>query len=422
MTTQTPPTPRRTEADSRAPASVVAGALTQSAGGERKPLLAYIHVPFCNTKCTFCHWMSAVPVKQVIGGAGLQADYAVAVAEQAAHYGPVLAECGYEPSIVYWGGGTPTKLEPEEIRRVGDALSEGLDLGQVTEYTMESSPDTLTPEKLRALLALGGNRLSIGVQSFDDEELRKTARAHTAADVVRGYQLARDLGFDNINLDLLAALPGQSLATLESSLEQCIALSPDHVSVYLYNNDPRTVLARQIQQGKKPDVSLAQRGAAHRLTIEMLSDAGYYEYMPMYFVRSDDKRFAGEEYYFRLQGDAFGFGSGAHSLIAHHVLINGKGRLDRFLEDPLAFDHCNRIRADAPILYRQKVTQALISGELHFAAFENRFGFPLSDVWESDYFVGWRGFIEEIGGRLIETDDGITVDWGQSDERWRLFA
>jgi coproporphyrinogen III oxidase-like Fe-S oxidoreductase len=408
----------------RSPPQVVERILRNTPRSADQSLLVYVHVPFCNTKCTFCHWMSPVPVRQMITARSVEADYTASLCAQIAHFAPVITESQYRPTILYWGGGTPTKLGPDEIRRIGNTLQDRLDLDAVEEYTVESSPDTLTTDRLRALEAIGVDRLSIGVQSFDDEELRTTARAHTGSDAIAAYTLAREIGFENINIDLLAALPGQPLEVLERSLQECVALAPEHVSVYIYNNDPRTVLARQIRQGKKPGVTSEHRRRAYLLARQMLLDVGYIEYMPMYFAREPSRRFAGEEYYFKLRGDSFGFGSGAHSTVAHHLLENAKGRLHEFIADPLAFDQAVRITADTPALYAHQASEALLFGDgLGFDVFEERFGFPLDSVWDGEYFERCRELVRSTGGVLEMRDGRVKAEWqDEPDGWWKLLA
>jgi len=146
-----------------------------------RDLMLYLHIPFCTSKCTFCAWVSGIDTPQLRSAADVRSHYVDAVIDQIRFYAPGINALGYVAPLVYWGGGTPSILEPEEITRLGNALRESFDLSGVREYSVESSPETLTRAKLEAFRSIGVNRVSIGVQSFEEQELRRAGRAQLHA-------------------------------------------------------------------------------------------------------------------------------------------------------------------------------------------------------------------------------------------------
>jgi oxygen-independent coproporphyrinogen-3 oxidase len=375
-----------------------------------RDLLLYVHIPFCSSKCTFCHWVAEIPVAQLRSGATVRAAYVEAVCEQIRAYGPVLDQLGYVPRLLYWGGGTPSILDPDEITRVADATATHCNLEHVTEMSVEASPETLTSAKLRAFRDAGFQRLSIGVQSFDDRELRTAGRAHDAAQGESAFRLAREEGFANINLDFIAGFPGQTAEMLGGSIEKCCELEPDHVTLYVYNDYGPTVMAKQMKSGKRPSPTRADRGLLFQQGKALLLDAGYVEYMPLYFARADSFKFVGEEYYFSLQGDHFGFGSGAHSSLAHHLFVDYRGNLKTYVEHPADLDFGLRYGPDSQTL---KLILKRFSGLdwIDYDLFQDRFGFAFTEVREDEVIRNWEQWMFRRGAELVETSRGIAVVW-----------
>lgn len=190
----------------------------------RKPLELYIHIPFCAKKCAYCDFLSAP------AGIGVQRSYVEQLINeiscQSARY------LGYHVTSVYLGGGTPSLLEPHEIEAVMNQVRRGFRVEEDAEVTMEANPGTVTLEKLKAYAEGGINRISIGLQSADNRELKALGRIHTYDEFLKTYQRARQAGFTNINIDLMSALPGQSLASWRSTLKQVTRLKPEHISAY----------------------------------------------------------------------------------------------------------------------------------------------------------------------------------------------
>ena len=233
----------------------------------------YVHLPFCAHRCGYCDFVTAVGRRDEHGA------YADALVAELARERRRLAP---EVETVFVGGGTPTYMEPEALRRVLVALPEA------GELTVEANPETVTPQLASLLRDLGVNRVSLGAQSFGPELLRVLERVAGPDDVRRAVHTLRDAGFDNISLDLLYGIPGQSAADLDADLAEALALEPEHLSCYELEAKPGTrfthahgeELARQAE---------AMEGYAERV-VETLTRAGYRWYETANFCRPDGGR------------------------------------------------------------------------------------------------------------------------------------
>lgn len=189
----------------------------------KKKLAIYVHIPFCIRKCAYCDFLSAPAAKDV------QERYVRALQCEIQS----AAACGgHEVCSVFFGGGTPSILEAGQIAGILDTLRECFVFAADTEITIECNPGTLDAGKLSSYRQAGVNRLSIGLQSADDHELALLGRIHTWEDFLNGYRMAREAGFDNVNVDLMSALPGQTLVSYEETLQKVAALRPEHISAY----------------------------------------------------------------------------------------------------------------------------------------------------------------------------------------------
>lgn len=189
----------------------------------------YVGIPFCPTRCAYCSFVSASIEKQ----AGLLEPFLDALLREIAETGKLLAQSGYHIRTVYMGGGTPTTLSEPQMARLMDAIAEHFDLSRVLEYTVEGGrPDTLDLQKLQTIRQKGADRMSINPQTMQDDVLRRMGRNHTAAQTVDAFEAARQAGFDGINMDLIAGLPGDTEAGFADSLARCIDLSPSNLTVH----------------------------------------------------------------------------------------------------------------------------------------------------------------------------------------------
>src|ERR1700688_737819 len=207
----------------------------------------YIQVPFCQTKCTYCNFHTGVFSKE------LYEPYVRAACREIAEFPRLLQENGiaHVPDAVvdtvYFGGGTPSLLEPESLAEIIEAIRVRFP-NAFEEVTLEADPETISPEKAAAWQEAGFNRISMGVQSFDDAELRAAGRMHRRANVFEATNFLRAAGFGNLSFDLIAGLPHQTDRSWEDSVEQLLRLRPEHVSIYMMEIDEGSRLGLEVLQ------------------------------------------------------------------------------------------------------------------------------------------------------------------------------
>lgn len=227
----------------------------------------YIHVPFCERKCTYCDFYSIESTQYI-------SDFVETVIEEIHLRLNTLPEPPI-PKTIFFGGGTPTLLTPEQMARILDALPVP---AANAEITMEANPGTVTLDKLSAYRSLGVNRLSIGIQSFQVPELEFLTRIHNARQAAEAVALARSAGFDNVNIDLMFALPNQTIQSLSDTLDKAIALEPDHISSYSLIYEHGTPLFRNMKKGLVTPTSDDIDADMYQLVTTRLADAGYQQY------------------------------------------------------------------------------------------------------------------------------------------------
>ena len=230
----------------------------------------YLHIPFCRSKCSYCAFVSQVASSQV------QQNYIAALCRE------ISAASGdfSVPSVdtVFFGGGTPSLLQAQDIERILTAVRNKYPFRFDAEISLEANPGTVSEDKLKELRRAGINRLSLGVQSFDDEILKGIGRSHLAADARRTIEAARRAGFKNISLDLMYGLPEQTLACWQDTLEQAVKLSPEHVSVYGLKLEEGTDLECRAAQGRVSLPDEEQEEAMYDMANEFLPQQGYRRY------------------------------------------------------------------------------------------------------------------------------------------------
>lgn len=263
----------------------------------------YIHIPFCRRRCSYCDFAThAFDVD-------LSARYVRAFASEIEGFDAPLAR--RDVDTIYFGGGTPSLLLPEQVSFILNAVKKCFHVAENAEVTLEIDPGTASPDVLREFRRMGINRASFGAQTFDDNELRRLGRAHTAAEVRRTMTDLRDAGFDNVSLDLIAGLPSQTLSAWQRNIHQALALRPEHLSLYLLEIHEGTPLHAQIKRGAaaQPDDDAAAE--MYRLMVEESLRAGYEHYeisnfcLPGHAARHNTKYWTGAPVY--------GFGCSAHS-------------------------------------------------------------------------------------------------------------
>jgi oxygen-independent coproporphyrinogen-3 oxidase len=357
----------------------------------------YIHIPFCQAKCTYCDFNSFAGLEHLFDSytAGLVREM-------------VLADPGPVKTI-YLGGGTPTVLPLSLLAQLIDGIRHNFELQSGAEISLEANPGTVGPDKLNGLRALGVNRLSLGVQSFDNGELQRLGRIHTATQAVEACHSARLAGFDNINLDLIYGQPGQSLSSWAKSLRRALDLQPDHLALYALTIEDGTPLATAVAAGEVPAPDPDLAADMVEFAQESLSSAGFVHYEISNWARSPEYLCRHNLTYWRNEA-YLGIGAGAHSW------RNGR----RWSNTAQPAEYVTRVfRHQQPLASEEIIPRELEMGEtmimglrlleegVQYERFRQRFGLDLTLVFpnELDELVE-LGLIEESGDRVRLSERG----------------
>jgi oxygen-independent coproporphyrinogen-3 oxidase len=265
----------------------------------------YVHIPFCTAKCGYCDFNSYA------GHDHLIPSYAKALLRDAALWKDAVGSRPIE--TLFFGGGTPSLTPVDEMAAIVEGLRATFAIASDAEISLEANPGSLTTRYLRGLRGVGFNRLSIGVQSFDDEELVSLDRIHTSAEAREAYASAREAGFENVNLDLIYGLPGQTLERWQRSLEQALSQEPEHLSLYALTVEEGTPLARDIALGRvaAPDPDMQADHYEH--TMDRMAQADYEQYEISNWALSG-RRCRHNLVYWQNR-EYLGLGAGAHSFL-----------------------------------------------------------------------------------------------------------
>lgn len=286
-----------------------------------KELELYLHIPFCERKCAYCDFLSApadLPVR---------ISYIKKLQEEIAYYGAQYGE--YQVSSIFFGGGTPTILEGYQLAAILETVKEHFNITTDAEITVECNPGTLTAGKAEKLVQAGFNRLSMGLQSADDRELHLLGRIHNFAQFLESYDLARKAGFQNINVDLMSALPGQTLKSWQDTLQKVTALRPEHISAYSLIIEEGTPFYERFAE----DERIREEGGHPRLLPEEDVERKMYELTETFlhtkgYERYEISNYAKPGYECRhncgywTRKDYLGLGLGASSLVEHQRFQN----------------------------------------------------------------------------------------------------
>lgn len=238
----------------------------------------YVHIPFCVHKCAYCDFAS-----YQIYNDQIMTDYARRLVEEISAWTPALPVS--PTATVYFGGGTPSVLPLDDLEKVVTALKKRRFWQQPAEATLEANPGTVDLAKLRFYRQLGFDRLSLGIQSFQPAELTAMGRIHTAEEAEEAIAQAREAGFRRISGDLIYGYPGQTLDSVQQSLERLLKTGVDHVSVYGLTVEEGTLLAKQLREGETALPSEDENGAMYDFLMEALPQAGYQRYEISNFAR-----------------------------------------------------------------------------------------------------------------------------------------
>ena len=335
----------------------------------------YIHIPFCRQKCFYCDFPSFA------GRERYEADYTDALCRELAVQGVLYRAKWGSPRTIYMGGGTPSLLPIGLLAKILQAIADVFGDAADREFTVECNPGTVDAAKLRALRAGGVNRLSFGVQTFDDTLLKKIGRIHTGAQAREAMALARTAGFQNVSMDLIYGLPGESLAELERDLEAMVALEPEHISIYGLQLEEGTAFAKMQEMGRLmlPDDDTVER--MYDTMTAFLSAHGYARYEISNFAKPGFESRHNLSYWQDVP--YLGVGAAAHSY------LEGQ-RYENVREIPA---YIEGIRTGKGVRRQEEtMTREIAMEEFAFLAlrtargidrarFERRFGVPLEAVY-----------------------------------------
>lgn len=277
----------------------------------KKELELYLHIPFCVSKCKYCDFLSAS------SGEGQRQIYVERLCRRIRYWSDVIHNYGYEIVSIFVGGGTPSILTEAQITQVFEAVHESFPIREDAEITLEMNPGTDVKDKLPVYRELGINRLSMGLQSADNEELKCLGRIHTYEDFRQVYQWAREAGFTNINVDLMSAIPGQTLESYEDTLRKVADLEPEHISAYSLIIEEGTPFYERYGEGRHaeelPDEDIERQ--MYVRTGEILEDYGYHRYEISNYAKDGYECRHNLGYWDRKE--YLGLGAGASSLMDH---------------------------------------------------------------------------------------------------------
>lgn len=364
------------------------------------PRAAYVHIPFCISKCRYCAFNS------IVGGEPTFASYAAAVVNEIK-----MSEPMPEPlDSVYFGGGTPTVLGAEKLLRLLDALTTHLGVISGAEVTVEANPDTISSDLLIALRKAGFNRLSIGVQSFDDNLLAVLGRTHNSYLAEQSVRLAKDCGFDNISIDLMYALPGQTLDAWRLDLDCALQLEPKHISLYELSIEEGTPFAELQAEGNLDLPSEDDRIEMYLMVRRMLRRFGYEQYEISNFA-IEGYRSRHNQVYWRNEA-YYGFGAGASSYIGG-VRSTNESDVCRYIDlvssGERAVAYSERLDMKDTLGETLMLGLRMLDG-VNFGYLNERFGLDVKSHYSreiSDLIN--RGLIEVSNGCMKLTESGLLL-------------
>jgi oxygen-independent coproporphyrinogen-3 oxidase len=376
----------------------------QAGGGRKMPIGLYIHVPFCIRKCYYCDFTS-----YPVSGSAVE-GYLKSLIKEINLYGAALGDEEKNISSLFFGGGTPTCLPAGALKMVLDELRYSFSLAEGCEITVEANPGTIDAAVLDTLLGAGVNRLSIGVQSFNDTLLGVLGRIHTAKQGVEAVQLARKAGFANLNLDTIFGIPGQTIGEWRETLEQAAELGPEHIAAYGLQLEEGTPLTQAAARGEicacPEDLELMMYRSAH----EILNDCGYNQYEISNFARPG--RQCAHNLVYWLNRPYLGLGPAAHSFI----------RGERFSNEPSLERYSEKLsRKEYPVKCRESLTAENEMAETMFLGlrlirgvdldlFQERFGRRAEDLYQREIRdLTAKGLVEIKGGTLRLTMAGLPL-------------
>lgn len=360
----------------------------------------YIHIPFCKTRCIYCDFYSTTRSE-------LKERYIHALCRELEIRRQYLQ--GEPIETIYFGGGTPSQLSGEDFQQVFDTIEKTYGMKQVQEITLEANPDDLTPQYVQTLAKLPFNRISMGLQTFDEATLRLLNRRHTAAQAITAIERCREAGFRNISIDLIYGLPGETAERWEHDLTQAIALNPEHISAYHLIYEEGTPIYKMLQQHRVSEVDEESSVYFFSSLIDRLTTAGYEHYeisnfcRPGYHSRHNTSYWQGIPY--------LGCGPSAHSFNRREREWN-IASLNKYLQGIESGERaCETEILDTTTRYNECIITSIRTSQgLSLTKLKEEFG---TELWQ--YCLNMaahsikNGMLEERGDNLRLTRKGIFI-------------
>ena len=360
----------------------------------------YVHIPFCVRKCNYCAFLSGASDE------ALRDSYVKALCEEIRiRTRHITGRVHRVFDTIFFGGGTPSLLSSDQVARIISELKANLSIDDEAEITLESNPATLSMESLRGYRQSGINRLSMGVQSMNDEILKRLGRIHTAGDVITDVQNARAAGFDNINLDLMFAVPDSSLETTIMDIDAVTSLGPEHISFYSLQLEEGTAFFKEFERGELEEVPDEIDREIYHVGAKLLRDKGYEQYEISNFAKIGYESRHNLKYW--SMAPYLGLGLGASSFLDNKRITNVSS-LEEYFEltskgvSPSAEVHENS--------EHDNVAEAVFTGlrKVEGIRYEDVLG-SYEKFWEyySDVFEEAREYERE--GKIVIGEDGMRL-------------
>ena len=352
----------------------------------------YVHIPFCSSRCSYCDFATGL----------YEAELAERYVRGLIHEIEASQYAGENVDTIYFGGGTPSLLAPEQLERLLASLYDNFKIAAGAEITLEINPGSATPEKLRSFRTLGINRASFGAQTFDDAELAKLGRSHNTADALRTFADLREAAFANVSFDLIAGLPGQTLSGWQQNIKQALALAPEHLSFYLLEVHSGTPLAEHIRRGIQPQPDEDLAGVMYEWMLEQATAAGYEHYEISNLCRRGFHSRHNVKYW--IAAPYYGFGCSAHSYDGDRRRWSNHRDVWKYLE---------MIESGAsPVVEEQRLSPTDVRAEAVFLGmrlmdgvdlrrYRESFGVDLRDEHADDLDRFCKAGLVELDGDLI---------------------
>lgn len=367
-----------------------------------KTLGLYLHVPFCVQKCHYCDFLSAPAGEETIAAYGR--TMIKEIKQTATQYDEYLVD------TIFWGGGTPSLMPAELLTDIMHTISSSFHITDEAEVTLECNPGTVTKENLKKIRACGINRLSFGLQSTDDEDLKRLGRIHTYDMFLQSYQAAREVGFENINIDLMTSLPGQNAERFRKCLEQVVALQPEHISVYSLIIEEGTLFYRWYEEeGGRGKLSLPQEDEDRRIyheTLQYLQRHGYDRYEISNYAKCGRESRHNIKYWNR--SEYLGLGLGSSSMVGN-VRWHETNDLEEYLSGNfLKYEKEQLSEKDcmSEFMFLGLRMMKGVSRKAFYQAFQKNL-----DVVYGDIILKHKknGLLAEKDGNILLTEKGIDI-------------